>query len=72
MTKTEDHKIDDYDYILSTVGNAYFSGITFSQLWEAVRISNTREQLDQAIAATILLKETVGDKKCLRGSKSKK
>jgi hypothetical protein len=50
-------EIDDYDYILSSIGNAYFSGITFDQLWSCINISESREDLDAAIAATIRLTE---------------
>jgi hypothetical protein len=51
------HEIDDYNYILSSIGNAYFSGITFDQLWSCINISESREDLDAAIAATIRLTE---------------
>lgn len=47
--------ITDYNYISSSVGNAFFSGLTFEQLWECVAISETREQLDTAVSATINL-----------------
>lgn len=47
--------ITDYNYILSSVGNAYCSGLTFEQLWSCVSLSNTREELDAAILATIKL-----------------
>lgn len=47
--------ITDYNYISSSIGNAFFSGLTFEQLWECVAISETREQLDTAVSATINL-----------------
>lgn len=50
-------KIQDYDYIGSSIGNAYFSEMTFSELWDCVSISSNREELDTAIEATIKLKE---------------
>lgn len=57
-------EITDYNYFGSTLGNAYFSGLTFSEMWSCVLISTTREQLDAAVSATIALKEiTVGQKK---------
>lgn len=48
-------EITDYDYILSTVGNAYFSGLSFDQLWACVTVSENREELDAAVSAQILL-----------------
>ena len=51
--------ITDYNYISSSVGNAFFSGLTFEQLWECVAISETREQLDTAVSATIDLNNIV-------------
>lgn len=50
-------EISDYDYIGSTIGNAYFSGLSFSQLWECVFEAKTRDQLDAAVSATIKLNE---------------
>ena len=50
-------KIQDYDYIGSSVGNAYFSGLSFEELWSCISLSNTREELDVAIEITIKLKE---------------
>ena len=49
--------IDDYMYIGSTIGNAYFSGVSFDELWQCVHISKTREELDAAVEITIKLKE---------------
>lgn len=49
----DDYSISDYNYIGSSIGNAYFSGLTFDQLWQCVAISETREQLDAAVSATI-------------------
>jgi hypothetical protein len=51
------YEITDYNYVLSSVGNAYFSGLTFEELWQCVSISETREQLDASIDATIKLQE---------------
>lgn len=50
-------EIADYDYFGSTVGNAYFSGVTFEELWSCVFLSSNREELDEAVSATIRLKE---------------
>jgi len=57
-------EINDYNYIGSAVGNAYFSGLTFDQLWSCVSLSYTREELDAAVTAQIRLNElTIGEKK---------
>lgn len=50
-------KITDYNYIGSSIGNAYFSGITFGELWECVFMSSSPQELDAAVSATIRLKE---------------
>jgi hypothetical protein len=50
-------KISDYNYIGSSVGNAFFSGVTFEQLWDCVSLSSTREELDDAVSTTIKLNE---------------
>lgn len=50
-------KIDDYDYIGSAIGNAYFSDVSFSALWDCVAMSTNFKELDAAISATIRLKE---------------
>jgi hypothetical protein len=55
--KNIEPEISDYDYIGSSIGNAFFSGLSFEELWNCVSISNTREELDAAIDITIKLKE---------------
>jgi hypothetical protein len=50
-------KITDYNYIGSAIGNAYFSGVSFNELWDCVFMSETPGELDAAISATIRLKE---------------
>ena len=50
-------KITDYNYIGSAIGNAYFSGISFNELWSCVTMCDTPDELDAAISATIRLKE---------------
>jgi hypothetical protein len=59
MKENEDFYIADYDYIGSAIGNAYYSGLSFEQLWNCVRISSNREQLDDAVSVTILLNQLV-------------
>ena len=49
--------ITDYNYIGSAIGNAFFSGISFAELWDCVAMSQTPEELDAAVSATIRLKE---------------
>jgi hypothetical protein len=50
-------KITDYNYIGSAIGNAYFSGVSFTEFWDCVAMSQTPEELDAAVSATIRLKE---------------
>lgn len=52
-----DYEISDYNYIGSSIGNAYFSGLTFDQLWSCVVMSSNREELDSAVSITIKLNE---------------
>jgi len=54
-----DFKISDYNYIGSAIGNAYFSGVSFDQLWNCVAMSESREELDAAVSATIDLNQLV-------------
>ncbi len=63
MQDKEDYFIDDYNYIVSTLGNAFFSGLTFSELWDCIFISNDRESLNTAIETAIKLKEMIKEKK---------
>lgn len=61
---SENHyTITDYNYIGSSIGNAYFSGLSFEQLWNCVALSENREQLDAAVSATITINQLIkGDK----------
>lgn len=52
-----DFEISDYDYIGSAVGNAFFSGVPFSVLWECMSSANTREKLDANVSAAIEAQE---------------
>jgi hypothetical protein len=54
-----EYEITDYNYIGSSIGNAYFSGLSFDQLWSCVALSSNREELDNAVDATIKLNEMV-------------
>ena len=54
-------KIDDYDFMGSSIGNAFFSGLSFEDLWQCVAMSKTKEDLDAAIEITIKLKEIHND-----------
>lgn len=56
-------KVTDYNYIGSAIGNAYFSGVSFEQLWNCVAMSQTREELDAAVTATIHLNELIKEMK---------
>jgi hypothetical protein len=55
-------KITDYNYIGSSIGNAYFSGVTYDQLWDCVVLSSNREELDAAVSATINFNKLVHKK----------
>lgn len=55
--------ISDYNYIGSSIGNAYFSGVSFDQLWNCVAMSSSREELDAAVSATIRINELTKEKK---------
>jgi hypothetical protein len=50
-------KITDYNYIGSAIGNAYFSGVSFNELWNCIVMCDAPDELDAAISATIRLKE---------------
>ena len=52
-----DYKISDYNYIASAIGNGIFSGLSLQEIWSAIAVSKTREELDVAITASIKLKE---------------
>ena len=52
-------EITDYNYITSTIGNAFFSGLSFDELWGCIFVSTSREDLDAAVDATIKLKELI-------------
>lgn len=46
-----DFEVDPFTWARSSFGNAFFSGVSYRQLWEAVNMSQTPEQLDAAISA---------------------
>jgi hypothetical protein len=58
-----DLEISDWDYIMSSLGNAHFSGMTLSEVWECVRVSTNREEFDVAVLANLRLKEILSDEK---------
>ena len=55
----KEYSISDYNYISSSIGNAFFSGISFEELWNCVIQSSSREELDAAVSATIRLNEII-------------
>lgn len=59
--KNSDYKISDRDYILSSIGNAYHSGMSFDQTWECIAFTKTREELDQAVSTQIQLNKLLED-----------
>lgn len=54
-----DFEIDTFAYMGSAIGNAFFSGLTFEQLWDCTHLSSNREEFDEAVSATIRLNEIV-------------
>lgn len=54
---SDEYHITDYNYVLSSIGNAYFSGISFDRVWSCIDLSSTREELYAAISAAIRVKE---------------
>jgi len=54
-------KISDWNYIMSTLGNAYHSDLTFNEVWSCVSVSCTPEQFDAAVLITFRLKEILSD-----------
>jgi hypothetical protein len=48
---------DEYCYFSSAVGNAFFSGLSFEQVWSCILIAADAKQFDAAISATIALNE---------------
>jgi hypothetical protein len=59
-----DYKITDFNYILSSIGNAYFSGLSLQELWTCIEHVATREELDIAVSTSIKMKEIL----CLQQS----
>lgn len=55
------YDISDFDYMMSSLGNAYFSNVSYESLWSAVILSDNREELDAAITATADLNDLVND-----------
>ena len=52
-------EIDPFVWFGSSFGNAYFSGLSYEQLWSAVQIAKSPEQLDSAISAIADLNQIV-------------
>ncbi len=50
---------EEVNEVLSAVGNAFFSGVSFEQLWDCICVADNREALDAAVTATINLNEMV-------------
>lgn len=58
-TESDEYEITDWNYIMSVIGNAYFSGITFGQLWVTVTLTDNREDFDVAVSSLIKLNEVL-------------
>ena len=59
MMSTNYDDIDPFQWSMSSIGNAYFSGISLEQLWSAVSISQNQMELDAAIDAIIRINDIV-------------
>lgn len=53
----EDYEVSDFQYLTSGIGNAYFSGMSMTDLWDCVLIGETASGIDAAIAAKLRLDE---------------
>lgn len=49
--------IPDWEFIMQSLANAYFSNLTFEELWNSVVLVDNREDLDVAIETAIKLNE---------------
>lgn len=54
--------LNDFDYMSSAIGNAFFSGLTLKELWECVSIVGDGKSFDVAIDITLKLKELIDRK----------
>ena len=59
MKENAEPGILDYDYVMSALGNAFFSGLSFGETWQCVILSENREEFDTAVSVTISLKTLV-------------
>jgi len=50
-------EIDPYMHAGSAIGNAFFSGLTLAEVYSCARLAETVEGFDEAVSATIKLKE---------------
>jgi hypothetical protein len=49
--------IPDWEFIMQSIANAYFSGLSFKELWNSVNITENREDFDVAVETAIKLNE---------------
>lgn len=54
-----EYKPSEWDYLTSTICNAYFSDLKFEELVDCVMLSADKDELDAAVSATIRLWEIV-------------
>ena len=50
--------IDDYSFFASSIGNAFFSGLSKDEIWSCISLASNCEEFDAAIHATIKMKES--------------
>lgn len=53
----ETFEIDPYMHAGSAIGNAFYSGLTLEEVYSCARLAETVEGFDEAVSATIKLKE---------------
>lgn len=54
-----EHEPDEWDYLTSTVCNAYFSDLKFEELIDCLMLASDKDEFDAAVSATIRLWELV-------------
>lgn len=54
-----EYKPSEWDYLMSTICNAYFSDLKFEELVDCVMLAADKDELDAAVSATIRLWEIV-------------
>lgn len=56
---TKEPEITPFNYAASTFGNAYWSAITYENVWDGISMSSSFEEFDASILAIDRLNEIV-------------